>query len=241
MAAGLRIRNQDTGLVQIGTGYRNLELIQSGVMNTSAFIGGGDIRYSRTPSGFLMSTLGNDYLHVVRFVSDTIGAASGYGISQENNSVKVCVFSNSPTKSLEYYTFGYSGNQPSGPVGLRMRNEDGTVIYDSRRKPLRVLAAVPLPNTTGPLVYLGQFFPGTKIGLALANPRYYYRSPYPEICSMATDFLHMDSANNVHLSVGQVWNQNRSTAFTVGDTVMANQDAVMLVIDLTEMPLGFTA
>lgn len=241
MASGLRIRNQDTRLIQIGSGYRNLELVKSGTMNTANFVGGGDIRYTKTPSGFLASTLLGDYIHVVRFVSDTVNQGSGFAMVQESNASMVYVIASSPTKNLEYYTFGYSSSQPAGPVGLRLRNENGQIYYDSRKKPLRVLAAVPLPSTSGPVVSVGQFFPGTKIGLALANPRYYYRSPFPEICYMYSDFLHLDSNNNVFLSVNQIWYQNRQSAFTVGDNLMANQDATLLIIDLTEVPLNFTA
>lgn len=241
MATGLRIRNQATGQLQIASGYRNLELIKSGVLDTNTFIGGGTTTFTRERSGFLMSTVGNDYLHVIRFPSELSGQ-SGFAVGQEVNSFKVYVNQASPSKQLEYYTFGYAAAQPTGPVGLRLRNQDGTVYYDSRRKGLRVLAAVALPD--GPLtgtVPIGQFFPGRRIGLALANPRFYYLCPNPQTCSMLSDRLHLDANNNVYLSRLQLWSQNRQTAFTVGNFTMANADATMLVVDLTEVPLGFTA
>ena len=41
MAVGLRVRNQGTGQIQIGAGYRNLQLAKSGTLNTGTFSGGG--------------------------------------------------------------------------------------------------------------------------------------------------------------------------------------------------------
>ncbi len=231
MAVGLRIRNQGTGQLQVASGYRNLELVKSGTMNTGSFVGG---------SAFLMSTRDNDYLHVIRFVSPTINANSGFGISQVADGYRVYASQSSPSKSLEYYSFGYSQAEPAGPVGLRMRSQDGTVFYDSRRKGLRVLAAVPLP--AGPasgVQHVGQFFPGTRIGLAVSNPRYYYQAPYPEVCYMYTDFLHLDANNNVYMTLGTMWARTAANAFTTGNITMGNTDSTMLVIDLTEVPLGF--
>lgn len=239
MASGLRIRNAGTRQIQIASGYRNLELVKSGQMNTSSFVGSGTIFGSRSPSGILSSTLGNDVLHVIRFVTASVSNVSGFALCQYNNSHHVVVAQNSPSKSLEYYTFGYASNEPSGPVGLRLRNPDGTAYYDSRRKGLRVLAAVSLPDTSVSPQHLGSFFPGTRIGLALANPRYYYQSPYPESCIMLSDAIHLDANNNIYVNRIQMWSQSRATSFTVGNTTMANFEATLLVIDLTEVPLGF--
>lgn len=39
MAVGLRVRNQGTGQIQIGAGYRNLQLAKSGTLDTGSFQG----------------------------------------------------------------------------------------------------------------------------------------------------------------------------------------------------------
>jgi hypothetical protein len=244
MAVGLRIRNQDTSQIQIGNGYRNLELIKSGTLNTNSFIGGGDITYTRSPVGLLSSTLGNDYMHVIRYVNDTIAPRNNASAWQVSNSFQVGVASNSDNKTVEYYTFGYSSNQPSGPVGLRLRNEDGTTLYDSRKKSLRVLATISITAAIGPTnLLLGQYFPGTKIGICMPSPRFFYNAPNPEKCDMTSDGYQLTSDNRIYLGPGMSWSQNlgSSSRFPVGNTYFGNSTTVMLVVDLTEVPLNFTA
>ena len=231
MSVGLRIRNQATGQLQIANGYKNLDLEKSGTLNTASFVGG---------SGILMSAQDNDYLHVFRFISPTINATSGFAQMQVAGQYRVYVSPNSPSKSLEYYSFAYSGYAPTGPVGLRLRDSNGTVFYDSRKKSLRVLQAIQLPpRNTNEIVNLGQFFPGTRIGVSIANPRYYYSAPYPEVCYMYTDAIHMDSSNNIYMSNFSLWARTAANAFTTGDTTMGNTDSTLLIVDLTEIPLGF--
>lgn len=242
MATGLRIRNQDTQLLQIASGYRNLELVKSGTLNVNDFIGGGDIRYNQAYSGILASTQLSDSMHVIRFAENNVTTSSTFSIMQTQNTTKVYVAQSSPNKIVEYYTFGYSSSQPSGPVGLKLRNETGETYYDSRKKALRVLGTIQLsaiPTATPTL--LGQYFQGTKIGLAFPNPRFYYDSPYPEICNMDADGLNMTSDNRVYISRKNIWYQNQVGRFQVGNTVAANQTATVFIIDLTEVPLNFTA
>lgn len=242
MATGLRIRNQDTQLLQIASGYRNLELVKSGTLNVNDFIGGGDIRYNQADSGVLSGTQGNDFMHVIRFVEDNVSANSSFSVVQAQVTTKVYVSKSSPNKTVEFYTFGYSANNPTGPVGLRLRNTDGTTYYDSRKKSLRVLGTIQLTSSpSGPPALLGQYFPGTKIGLAFPNPRFYYDSPYPEIGNMYADALNMTSDNRVFISQKNIWYQNQVGRFQVGNTVAANQTASVFIIDLTEVPLNFTA
>lgn len=242
MATGLRIRNQATQFIQIGSGYRNLELVKSGTLNVNDFIGGGDIRYNQADSGVLSGTQANDFMHVIRFVDDSAGAASAFSLVQTGVTSKIYISKSSPNKTVEYYTFGYSPNQPTGPVGLKLRNDDGTVYYDSRKKALRVLGTINLTTIpSGPPALLGQYFAGTKIGLAFPNPRFYYDSPFPEIGNMYADALNMTSDNRIFISQKNIWYQNQVGRFQVGNTVMANQTATAFIIDLTEVPLNFTA
>lgn len=244
MAVGLRIRNQTTSQIQIGNGYRNLQLVKSGTLDVNNFVGGGDITYTRATSGLLTSTSGNDLMHVFRLVNGTISNSTFFTAMQESNFFKVYVNKSSPNKTFEYYTFGYSSNQPTGPVGLRLKNDDGTTLYDSRKKALRVLASITLPNSESlDPINLGQYFPGTKIGISIPNPRFYYRAPFPEQCYCNADALHMDSNNNVYYSRPQLWSQNlgSSSRFPVGQAQMGSATATAFVIDLTEVPLNFTA
>lgn len=242
MATGLRIRNQDTQLLQIASGYRNMELVKSGTLNVNDFIGGGDIRYNQAYSGVLTGTQLSDSMHVIRFIEDDVTANSTFSIVQTQQATKVYVAQSSPNKIVEYYTFGYSSNQPTGPVGLKLRSEDGATYYDSRKKSLRVLGTIQLsaiPAAAPALI--GQYFLGTKIGLAFPNPRFYYDSPYPEIGNMYADGLNMTSDNRVFISRKNIWYQNQVGRFQVGSTVAANQNATVFIIDLTEIPLNFTA
>lgn len=242
MATGLRIRNQETQLLQIASGYRNLELVKSGTLNVNDFIGGGDIRYNQAESGVLSGTQANDFMHVIRFVEDNVTGSSSFTIVQAQVTSKVYIAKSSPNKTVEYYTFGYSPNNPTGPVGLKLRNDDGTTYYDSRKKSLRVLGTIQLSAlATGTPALLGQYFQGTKIGLAFPNPRFYYDSPYPEIGNMYADSLNMTSDNRVYLYQKNIWYQNQVGRFQVGNTVAANQTATVFIIDLTEVPLNFTA
>lgn len=242
MATGLRIRNQDTQLLQIASGYRNLELVKSGTLNVNDFIGGGDIRYYQAYSGVITGTKLADSMHVIRFIEDNVTGSSTFSLMQTQNTTKVYVAQSSPNKIVEYYTFGYSSNQPTGPVGLKLRNENGEAYYDSRKKSLRVLGTIQLSAlATGTPTLLGQYFQGTKIGLAFPNPRFYYDSPYPEIGNMYADGLNMTSDNRVFISQKNIWYQNQVGRFQVGNTLAANQNATVFIIDLTEVPLNFTA
>lgn len=242
MATGLRIRNQDTQLLQIASGYRNMELVKSGTLNVNDFIGGGDIRYNQAYSGILTGTQLADSMHVIRFIEDNVTGSSTFSIVQTQQATKVYVAQSSPNKIVEYYTFGYSSNQPTGPVGLKLRSEDGQAYYDSRKKSLRVLGTIQLTAIpVGGPALIGQYFPGTKIGLAFPNPRFYYDSPYPEIGNMYADGLNMTSDNRIFISQKNIWYQNQVGRFQVGNTVAANQTASVFIIDLTEVPLNFTA
>ncbi|HDS1579977.1 TPA: hypothetical protein QEL15_002059 [Stenotrophomonas maltophilia] len=141
---------------------------------------------------------------------------------------------------FEFYTFDASERAASGPVGLRMRGEDGRVFYDSRRKGLRVLQVVPLPAVAGPPIEVGQFFPGTRIGIAIPSPRFYYNSPSQDRCTMTADYFHMTSDNRVYVSRLQVSQQTLiSNTFPVGSVTMGPQSATIFIVDLTDMPLGF--
>lgn len=242
MSTGLRIRNQDTQLLQIASGYRNLELVKSGTLNVNNFTGGGDIRYNQAYSGTLASTQLSNSMHVIRYIEDNVTANSAFSIVQTQNETKLYISQAAPNKIAEYYTFGYSSNQPTGPVGLKLRSEDGSTYYDSRKKSLRVLGTIQLTAIPdgGPAL-IGQYFPGTKIGLAFPNPRFYYDSPYPEIGNMYADGLNMTSDNRVFISQKNIWYQNQVGRFQVGNTVAANQNATVFIIDLTEVPLNFTA
>ena len=145
-----------------------------------------------------------------------------------------------PNKVLEYCAFSAAERATAGPVGLRMRGEDGTVFYDSRRKGLRVLQVVPVPTVPGPPVEIGQFFPGTKIGIAIPSPRFYCSSPSQDRCTMNADYFHMASDNRIFISRLQVSQQTPITStFPVGGVTMGPQNASIFIVDLTEVPLGF--
>ena len=244
MAVGLRVRNQGTGQIQIGAGYRNLQLAKSGTLNTGSFSGGstgGSPPFaSWSPRGALASTNGTTNLHVCRYINDTVSTNTGFSLVQSGVTCDVYASSAAPNKSLEYYTFSAAERAASGPVGLRMRGEDGTVFYDSRRKGLRVLQVVALPTVAGPPVEVGQFFPGVKIGIAIPSPRFYYNSPSQDRCTMTADYFHMTSDNRIFISRLQTVQQTLITnTFPVGGVTMGPQNATIFIVDLTEVPLGF--
>lgn len=244
MAVGLRVRNQGTGQIQIGLGYRNLQLAKSGTLNTGTFSGGatgGSPPFgSWSPSGVLASTNATTNLHVCRYVNDAVSTNTGFTLVQSRVTCSVYASSAAPNKVLEYYTFSAAERAAAGPVGLRMRGEDGTVFYDSRRKGLRVLQVVPVPTVPGPPVEIGQFFPGTKIGIAIPSPRFYYNSVSQDRCTMTADYFHMTSDNRIFVSRLQVAQQTLITnTFPVGGVTMGPQNASIFIVDLTEVPLGF--
>lgn len=246
MAVGLRVRNQGTGQIQIGLGYRNLQLAKSGTLNTGAFggssTGGSPPFASRSTSGLLAATAGTTNLHVVRYINDSVAYITGFSIVQSGLSCYVFAANNAPSKTLEYYTFDAMERAGAGPVGLRMRAADGSVFYDSRRKGLRVLQVVSLPpapvNT--PFVEVGQFFPGTKIGIAIPSPRFYYSSVSQDRCTASADAFHMTSDNRIFMSRHETFSQILiSNTFPVGGVTMGPQSASIFIVDLTEVPLGF--
>ncbi|TGW21104.1 hypothetical protein E4417_06995 [Stenotrophomonas maltophilia] len=244
MAVGLRVRNQGTGQIQIGAGYRNLQLAKSGTLNTGSFSGGstgGSPPFaSWSPRGALASTNGTTNLHVCRYINDAVSTNTGFSLVQSGVTCDVYASSAAPNKTLEYYTFSAAERAASGPVGLRMRGEDGTVFYDSRRKGLRVLQVVALPAVSGPPIEVGQFFPGIKIGIAIPSPRFYYNSPSQDRCTMTADYFHMTSDNRIFISRLQTVQQTLiSNTFPVGGVTMGPQNATIFIVDLTEVPLGF--
>lgn len=244
MAVGLRIRNQGTGQIQIGLGYRNLQLAKSGTLNTGAFNGsatGGSPPFGAwSPRGVLASTNGTTNLHVCRYINDAVAPTTGFTLVQGGVTCFVYASNQAPNKALEYYTFNATERAATGPVGLRLRSEDGTVFYDSRRKGLRVLQVVPLPTVQGPPVAIGQFFPGVKIGIAIPSPRFYYNSTSQDRCTMFADYFHMTSDNRIFISRLQVAQQTLITnTFPVGGVTMGPQNATIFIVDLTEVPLGF--
>lgn len=243
MAVGLRVRNQATGQVQIGLGYRNLHLSKSGTLNTGSFSGwgGGQPPFSSVaPRGYLAATDGTTNLHVCRYINDSVSTVTGFSIVQTGLSCFVFASPDAPNKSFEYYTFSGTERTASGPVGLRMRAEDGAVFYDSRRKALRVLQVISLPEVAGPPVEIGQFFPGVKIGIAIPSPRFYYFSQSQDRCTMTADHFHMTSDNRIFISRLQTVQQTLITnTFPVGGVTMGPQNATIFIVDLTEVPLGF--
>lgn len=245
MAVGLRVRNQGTGQIQIGSGYTNLQLAKSGTLDTGTFIGGGSAQpptASYTDRGFLASTNGTTNLHVCRYINDTVSVNTGFTLVQSGVTCYVFAANSAPNKTLEYYTFSATTYPVSGPVGLRMRDESGSVFYDSRRKSIRVLQVVSLPAVPGPPIELGQFFPGTKIGIAIPSPRFYYASSAQDRCDTTADAFHMTSDNRIFISRRNIFNQILLTnTFPVGQATMGPQNATIFIVDLTEVPLGFTA
>lgn len=175
-----------------------------------------------------------------RFVNDAVSANTGFTLVQSGVTCNVYASNQAQNKTLEYYTFSAAERAATGPVGLRMRGEDGTVFYDSRRKGLRVLQVVPLPTVQGPPVEIGQFFPGVKIGIAIPSPRFYYFSQSQDRCTMNADYFHMTSDNRIFISRLQVAQQILITnTFPVGGATMGPQNATIFIVDLTEVPLGF--
>lgn len=245
MAVGLRVRNQGTGQIQIGSGYTNLQLAKSGTLDTGTFIGSGVVQppyAAYTDRGFLASTNGTTNLHVCRYINDTVSVNTGFTLVQSGVTCYVFAANSAPNKTFEYYTFSANTYPVTGPVGLRMRDESGSVFYDSRRKGLRVLQVVSLPTVAGPPVQLGQYFPGTKIGIAIPSPRFYYSSSAQDRCDTTADAFHMTSDNRIYISKRQIFNQILVTnTFPVGQATMGPQNATIFIVDLTEVPLGFTA
>lgn len=244
MALGLRIRNQGTGQIQIGAGYRNLQLAKSGTLNTGTFAGGGTGGSppfaSWSPRGALASTNGTTNLHVCRYINDSVSTNTGFTLVQSGVTCDVYASNAAPNKTLEYYTFSAAERAASGQVGLRMRGENGSVFYDSRRKGIRVLQVVALPSVAGPPIEIGQFFPGVKIGIASPSPRFYYNSSSQDRCTMTADYFHMTSDNRIFISRLQTVQQTLTTnTFPVGGVTMGPQNATIFIVDLTEVPLGF--
>lgn len=129
MAVGPRVRSQGTGQIQIGAGYRNLQLTKSGTLNTGSFSGGGiggsPPFASWSPSGALASTNGTTNLHVCRYINDSVATTTGFTLVQSGVTCFVYASNQAPNKTLEYYTFNTTERAASGQVGLRMRGEDG--------------------------------------------------------------------------------------------------------------------
>ncbi len=253
MAVGLSVRNQASGQIQIASGYTNLQLVKSGTLDTSTFQAGSTAGSppfaSSTHRGYLSSTRGTSDLHVIRYINDVPEYRTGYSlvnsVSRFSGISNCWVFAanNAPQKTLEYYTFSGATTNPTGPVGLRMRDESGSVFYDSRRKGLRVLQVVTLPDTfTGVVYEVGQFFPGTKIGIAVPSPRFYYNSVSQDRCTCYADGIHMTSDNRIFLSRHETFSQILLTnTFPPGNATTSPQPATIFIVDLTEVPLGFTA
>ncbi len=246
MAVGFRVRNQGSGQIQIGIGYKNLQLVKSGTLNTGTFIpsssAGTPPRARLTDRGFLSSTNGTSNLHVCRYINDSVSASTGFSLIQSNVTCYVFASSNAPSKTFEYYTFNASTQQGSGPVGLRLMEESGSVFYDSRRKCIRVLETVALPAWSGAPIQLGQYFVGTKIGIAIPSPRFYYESVSQDRCTMYSDFFHMTSDNRIFLSRGTVSEQILLTnTFPIGSATVSPQSAYIFIVDLSEIPMDFTA
>ncbi|QHJ81140.1 MAG: hypothetical protein [Caudoviricetes sp.] len=252
MAVGLRVRNQGTGQIQIANGYTNLSLFRSGTLDTGTFSGGstgGSPPFaSKSPSGGLPYAPSQTDLHVVRYINDSVAYITGYSITQEKSrfgfkSTSIWASNNAPQKTLEYYTFRNVTNNPTGPVGLRMRDESGNIFYDSRKNGIRILQAVDLPqNNSGLPLELGQFFLGTKIGIAIPSPRTYYDSVSQDRCTMRVDAIHMTSDNRIFTSRIETNSQILlGNVFPAGSATTSPQSATIFIVDLTEVPLGFTA
>lgn len=244
MVVGFRVRNQGTGQIQIGLGYRNLQLVKSGTLNTGSFSGGGTggsppfARY--TSRGYLAGSSGTTNLHVCRYINDTVSGTTGFSVVQSGVTCYVYAATNAPSKTLEYYTFNGASLAASGPVGLRLRDESGGVFYDSRRKGIRVLQVVALPAASFPPTEVGQFFPGTKIGIAIPSPRFYYNSVSQDRCTMSADHFHMTSDNRIFISKLTVSEQILLTnTFPIGGVTMGPQAATILIVDLSEVPMDF--
>ncbi len=246
MAVGFRVRNQGSGQIQIGIGYKNLQLVKSGTLNTGTFIGsstsGTPPLAALTARGFLASTNGTTNLHVCRYINDSVSTSTGFSLVQSGLAAYVFASSNAPSKTFEYYTFNASTQQGSGPVGLRLREESGSVFYDSRRKGIRVLDTISLPTSPIQPVQLGQYFVGTKIGIAIPSPRFYYASVSQDRCTMSADFFHMTSDNRIFLSRNTVSEQILLTnTFPIGSATVSPQSAYIFIVDLSEIPMDFTA
>lgn len=252
MAVGFRVHNQSNGQIQISTGYTNLSLFRSGTLDTGTFGGGSTAGSppfaSWSPRGGLPYAPSQTDLHVIRYVNDPVAYITGCTIMQEISrfglkSTQIYASNNAPNKTLEYYTFRNVTNNPSGQVGLRLRDESGNSYYDSRKKGIRILQAVTLPETyTGAYYDLGQFFPGTRIGVAVPSPRIYYESVSQDRCTMRVDAIHMTSDNRIFTSRHETYSQILlGNTFPAGKASSSPQAATIFIVDLTEVPLNFTA
>lgn len=246
MAVGFRVRNQSTGLIQIADGYTNLQLTKSGVLDTGTFLpgstGGSPPSVNGGSRGLLASTNGTTNLHVIRYVNDNVAPITGFTIVQSNVLCYIYASTQAANKSLEYYTFNASTTPASGPVGLRLKNENGAVYYDSRRKSLRVLHVITLPEITGLPILIGQYSVGTKIGIAIPSPRFYYNSVSQDRCTMSADHFHMTSDNRIYGSRSPINSQILlSNTYPIGGATMGPQNATIFIVDLSEVPLNFTA
>ncbi len=246
MAVGFRVRNQGAEQIQIGIGYRNLQLVKSGTLNTGTFTGFSSAgtpplaRYN--PRGYLSNTNANTNLYVCRYINDSVAANTGFSLVQSTVTCYVFANNSAPNKTFEYYTFNGSTQPGVGPVGLRLRDETGGVFYDSRRKGIRVLQTVSLPANPSFPTEIGQFFPGTKIGIAIPSPRFYYESVSQDRCVMYSDFFHMTSDNRVYISKGVLYEQILLTnTFPIGGATVSPQSAYIFIVDLSEIPMDFTA
>jgi len=252
MAVGFRVHNQSSGQIQISTGYTNLSLFRSGTLDTGTFGGGSTAGSPPFASWFLRGGLpyapSDSDLHVIRYVNDNVSQLTAFALTQEKSrfgfkSTNIYAANNAAQKTLEYYTFRNITNNPTGPVGLRMRDESGNSYYDSRKKGIRVLQAVTLPESwTGLNYYLGQFFVGTKIGIAVPSPRLYYNSVSQDRCTMYVDAIQMTSDNRIFTARQETYSQILLTnTFPAGSASSSPQAATIFIVDLTEVPLNFTA
>ncbi len=252
MAVGFRVHNQSNGQIQISTGYTNLSLFRSGTLDTGTFSGGSTAGSppfaSWSPRGGLPYAPSDSDLHVIRYVNDNVSAITAFSVAQEKSrfgfkSTQIYAANNASQKNLEYYTFRNLTNSPTGPVGLRISDESGNAYYDSRKKGIRVLQSVTLPQSwTGANYYLGQFFVGTKIGIAVPSPRLYYNSVSQDRCSMLVDAIQMTSDNKIYTARQETYSQILLTnTFPAGNASSSPQAATIFIVDLTEVPLNFTA
>lgn len=93
--------------------------------------GGSPPLASWSPRGLLATTTCTTNLHVIRYINDSVAYITGFSIVQSGVTCSVIAANNEPNKTLEYYTFDATERAASGPVGLRMRGEEGSVFYDS--------------------------------------------------------------------------------------------------------------
>ena len=138
---GLRVTNAN-GYVQIDSTYKNLALRQKGTVTAGASNGSG---YSAT----ITVTAGPSAQLALSGL--TAGVVTVGGMNVSGNSITYYLYFSTAGASATYWIFDDPALlSPIGNYGLRVRNANNSVVFDSRFPYMRVIDFIASVNNTNP-------------------------------------------------------------------------------------------